>query len=185
MKRLALSLVGAAAIASSVVSTFIDLPIVAVWNASPSVPVGLYWLTPIDRLEVAQLVAVDPPDQLAHFIAERGYLPRGTPLLKRVTGLPGQIVCRHDQTITVDGVTIGRALESDSKGRPMPVWRGCRSIANSQIFLMNPDVGNSLDGRYFGLVPLSSVLGLAAPLWTEVGGTDRLQWQAKCSGQGQ
>jgi conjugative transfer signal peptidase TraF len=183
MKRFAL--VGAAAIGSSMVPMFVDLPTVIIWNASPSVPIGLYRLTPVAGLEAAQLVAVDPPEEIARFIVERGYLPPGTPLLKRVSGLPGQTVCRHDQAITVDSVTIGQALERDSKGRPMPVWQGCRSIGNGQIFLMNPDVENSLDGRYFGPLPLSSVLGAAAPLWSKVDGTGRLRWQARCSRKGQ
>jgi conjugative transfer signal peptidase TraF len=184
MKRFAWSLVGAAAIGSSIVPMFVDLPTVVVWNASPSVPIGLYRLTPVAGLEVAQLVAVDPPEEIARFIVERGYLPPGTPLLKRVSGLPSQTVCRHGHTITVDGVTIGQALERDSKGRSMPVWQGCRSLANGQIFLMNPDVGNSLDGRYFGPLPFSSVLGLAAPLWTKMDRTGQHRWAAQCSPKG-
>jgi conjugative transfer signal peptidase TraF len=184
MKRFAWSLVGAAAIGACLVPMSVELPTVAVWNASPSVPVGLYRLTPVHRLDVSKLVAVDPPDEIAHFIAERGYLPPGTPLLKRVSGLPGQTVCRHGHTITVDGITIGYALERDSKGRSMPVWQGCQSLANGQLFLMNPDVGNSLDGRYFGPLPVSSVLGLAAPLWTEVDRTGRHRWRARCSRKG-
>ncbi|MFD1488245.1 S26 family signal peptidase [Ancylobacter vacuolatus] len=33
-------------------------------------------------------------------------------------------------------------------GRDRPVWQGCRRIAPGHLFLMNPDVGDSLDGRY-------------------------------------
>jgi type IV secretory pathway protease TraF len=31
---------------------------------------------------------------------------------------------------------------------------------------LNADVPTSLDGRYFGPLPLSSVIGRALPLWT-------------------
>ena len=31
---------------------------------------------------------------------------------------------------------------------------------------MNPRSANSLDGRYFGPLPASSVVGRAIPLWT-------------------
>jgi type IV secretory pathway protease TraF len=41
-----------------------------VWNASASVPVGLYRLRPAGELAVAELVAVQPPEPLATFLAE-------------------------------------------------------------------------------------------------------------------
>ena len=65
-----------------------------IWNASGSTPIGLYAIERSPRLEVTDLVAVDAPEPLASFLAGRGYLPRGVPLLKRVAGLPGQRVCR-------------------------------------------------------------------------------------------
>ena len=41
------------------------------WNASESLPIGLYRLHPIGRLDVSQLVAVEPPESLATFLADR------------------------------------------------------------------------------------------------------------------
>jgi type IV secretory pathway protease TraF len=75
---------------------------VYIWNASESVPIGLYRLHPTDRLAVTQLVAAQPPEPLARFLADRRYLPRGIPLLKRVLALPGQTICRDQLAITVD-----------------------------------------------------------------------------------
>ena len=66
-----------------------------VWNASESVPVGLYRLQPVGNLFVTELVAVQPPEPLATFLADSGYLPLGVPMLKRVLALPGQTVCRE------------------------------------------------------------------------------------------
>jgi hypothetical protein len=68
--------------------------------------------------------------------------------------------------ITVDGREIGVAHEKDHSGRPLPFWQGCRAIGHSEIFLMNPDEPGSLDGRYFGPLPIASIAGLAEPLWT-------------------
>ena len=78
-----------------------------VWNASGSVPVGLYRLQPTGDLVVTQLVAVQPSEPLATFLSERGYLPRGVPMLKRVLALPGQIVCRDGLAISVDNIALG------------------------------------------------------------------------------
>ena len=147
-------------------STAIDLPPLLVWNASPSVPMGLYRLQSIDHLGPRNLVAVTAPDPIAAFIADRGYLPPDIPLLKHVAGLPGQIVCRFDRSIIVDGVSLGEAQRTDSRGRPMPVWRGCRRITSDEVFLMNPHVETSLDGRYFGPIPRSALLAEAIPIWT-------------------
>jgi type IV secretory pathway protease TraF len=66
-----------------------------VWNASESVPIGLYRVQPAGKLTVTDLVVAMPPEPLATFLAEGGYLPRGLPLIKRVLALPGQTVCRR------------------------------------------------------------------------------------------
>jgi conjugative transfer signal peptidase TraF len=137
-----------------------------VWNASESVPVGLYSVQPPDELIVTSLVVAMPPDRLATFLAEGGYLPRGVPLIKRILALPGQSVCRNHLLITVDGIDMGAARERDRRGRPLPAWQGCRPVAEGQVFLMNWDEPASLDGRYFGPIPLSAIVGRAEPLWT-------------------
>jgi conjugative transfer signal peptidase TraF len=138
-----------------------------IWNVSESVPIGLYRVRPIGRLSVTQLVALQPPEPLATFLAVGGYLPRDIPLLKRVLALPGQTVCRDRLTVAVDNIEVGEAHERDSRGRPLPVWQGCRVIAQGEVFLMNWQSADSLDGRYFGVLPTSAIVGRAEPLWTE------------------
>jgi conjugative transfer signal peptidase TraF len=138
-----------------------------IWNASNSVPIGLYRVQPARRLAVTELVAVQPPDLLAAFLDLNGYLPIGVPMLKRVLALPGQTVCRNGLTITVDGVEVGDAQERDGRGRPLPVWHECRVIADGDVFVMNWQSADSLDGRYFGPLPASAVIGRAAPVWTD------------------
>jgi conjugative transfer signal peptidase TraF len=137
-----------------------------VWNASESVPVGLYHVLPAGKLTVTDLVVAVPPEPLAAFLSEGGYLPRGVPLIKRVLALPGQTVCRKALAITVDGIEMGMARERDSRGRSLPVWQDCHVIAKDEIFLMNWDEPASLDGRYFGPIAASSIIGRAEPLWT-------------------
>jgi conjugative transfer signal peptidase TraF len=135
-----------------------------VWNVSGSIPVGLYRLQPTGNLFVTQLVAVQPPEPLATFLNERGYLPRGVPMLKRVLALPGQTVCRNGLTITVDNIATGEARERDSRRRPLPEWQGCRLIAEDEVFLMNWQSADSLDGRYFGVLTTTAIIGRAQPL---------------------
>ncbi|UFZ02625.1 S26 family signal peptidase [Bradyrhizobium ontarionense] len=137
-----------------------------IWNASESVPIGLYTVQPLREWYVTELVVVRPQDALAEWLADGRYLPKGVPMLKRVLALPGQTVCRRDHAIAVDDVEVGVALQSDSRGRPLPDWHGCRIIGDDQLFLMNWQSDSSLDGRYFGLTARSDVIGRAVPLWT-------------------
>ena len=138
-----------------------------IWNASNSVPIGLYRVRPATRLTVTELVAVQPPDLLAAFLDLNGYLPIGVPMLKRVLALPGQTVCRNGLTIAVDGVDVGDAHERDGHGRPLPAWQGCHVIADGDVFVMNWQSADSLDGRYFGPLPASAIIGRAVPVWTD------------------
>jgi conjugative transfer signal peptidase TraF len=138
-----------------------------IWNASASVPIGLYAVRSAGTLYASELVLVRPPDALAAFLQERGYLALGVPLLKHVLALPGQSVCRTDRTITVDDRAIGNALDRDRMGRDLPTWQGCRIVAEGQVFLMNPMSVYSFDGRYFGLLPASAIVGQLVPLWIE------------------
>ena len=137
-----------------------------IWNASASVPIGLYAVRPAGVLQVGELVIVAPPDYLVDFLDERHYLPRGAPLLKRILALAGQTVCRSGRTITVDGAVMGEALDRDHFGRLLPVWQGCHRVADDEVFLMNRQPADSLDGRYFGALPAAAIVGRAEPLWT-------------------
>jgi type IV secretory pathway protease TraF len=90
----------------------------------------------------------------------------------------GQTVCRSGRTITVDGIEMGTALERDRIGRELPAWQGCRRIQTGEVFLMNWQVRDSLDGRYFGLTSTDQIIGHAVPLWTDEDGRGRFEWRA-------
>jgi conjugative transfer signal peptidase TraF len=137
------------------------------WNASASVPIGLYRLQSTDQRYVTELVAVLPTEPLATFLVDGNYLPRGVPMLKHVLALPGQTVCRERLTVLVDAIAMGVARERDGRGRPLPIWQGCRVIAAGELFLMNWQSADSLDGRYFGPINASAVIGRAHPISIE------------------
>ncbi|HMF61667.1 MAG TPA: S26 family signal peptidase, partial [Vicinamibacterales bacterium] len=95
-----------------------------IWNASASVPIGLYAVRPVGNLYAGELVLVRPPGNITSFLQERGYLAAGVPILKHVLALPGQSVCRTGRTITIDEMAVGDALDRDRRGRNLPVWQG-------------------------------------------------------------
>ena len=136
------------------------------WNASASVPVGLYAVRRAPPLHIGELVVVQPPAPLAQIFAVRCYLPLGVPLLKHILALPGQAVCRSGLLITIDGAAMGDALERDRLGLALPDWQGCRVLGPGKVFLINRAPPGSFDGRYFGPLPTTSIVGRAYPIWT-------------------
>lgn len=152
-------------VAPTTLTLWRDPPLKLIWNASASAPIGLYGVLPVERLERGDLVIVRPGASLTALLAERGYLPRGVPLIKPVAALPGQRVCRQGEAILIDGAVVARARAVDRRGRRLPVWRGCQTITSGELFLLNPRREDSLDGRYFGALPATAVVGRARPLW--------------------
>lgn len=137
-----------------------------VWNASDSVPIGFYRIDPFARggrtpAAIGDLVLVRTPEPLATWMAERGYVGRDTPLLKRVAALAPSRVCRDGSQVTVDGRPITTARATDRSGRPLPVWTGCRDLVPGEAFVLNADHADSLDGRYFGPLPIHRFEGRA------------------------
>lgn len=135
------------------------------WNASASVPIGLYRVHPADHVAIGDLVTVQPPLALADFLETRAYLPRGVPLLKHVMALEDALICRSGDRITINHRHLGRAHAQDRNGRDLPIWQGCHRLAAGEVFLMNPDAPDSLDGRYFGPLPRTAITARLTPLW--------------------
>lgn len=134
------------------------------WNATASVPVGLYALSPATGIRPGDLVAIDPPEPLAASLAAQGLLPPGVPLLKPVAARAGQVVCRQGVEISIDGARVALARACDHRGRPLPVWRGCRRLDHGELFLLSAASG-SYDGRYFGVLRADDVIARARPVW--------------------
>ncbi|MBM1315775.1 S26 family signal peptidase [Sulfitobacter mediterraneus] len=143
-----------------------------VWNASASVPVGLYVVRASNPPPLGDLVAVRLPDDLSSWVVERGYVGADTLLLKRVAAVSGMTVCRDGVDIAIDGTVVAQAASADRHGRPLPRWTGCITLGSDEVFLLVAGVADSLDGRYFGPFSADTILGRAIPLWTYGGAED-------------
>jgi conjugative transfer signal peptidase TraF len=150
-----------------------------VWNITASVPTGLYLVRGKQSIHVGERVAIQPPPALRKMLAERGYLPVGVPLLKRVSAVSGQRVCRFAHGVTIDGKLVGVARSFDRRDRPLPAWSGCYRIKSGELFVMNSAAPDSFDGRYFGMLPMTAVIGRATPIWTDESGHGDHIWFAQ------
>ena len=118
--------------AATLASIAIPLSRLLVWNVTASVPVGLYSIGGKTGLQRGDRVAIDPAFRLQKYLASRGYLPAGVPLIKEVAALGGDTVCRHDLLVTINGTAAGAARRLDSLGRELPVCTAPSSIACEQ-----------------------------------------------------
>ncbi len=178
MKRRTILVAGTVA-AAALLSAALPMSRILLWNMTASVPIGLYHIRGTASLHVGERVAIDPPLRLRTYLAERGYLSSGVPLLKEVSALRGDTVCRHDLVIMINGEPAGEARALDSRARPLPDWQGCRTIGADEIFVMNRRAPGSFDGRYFGPIPRAHVIGRANPVWTDEAGKGEHVWFAR------
>lgn len=157
--RILASVIAAISVSAIALAIMIELPKKLVYNGSPSSRIGFYWIDDVP-VGLGDFVLMNAPEHARELIKVRHYLPPNVPLIKRVVGVAGDEVCRHGRNISVNGIGMGVAKSEDLFGRPLPVWRGCETLTDDQIFVLNfhPD---SFDGRYFGPVNRSSIIGRA------------------------
>ncbi|MFC7522187.1 signal peptidase I [Xanthomonas populi] len=147
-------------------------------NLSPSVAKGLYFLNRnTHRAERGQLVAFPPHNAAARYGFERGWMKPGSLYIKRVGAVAGDTVCVNTEVSIATPTTaghpstyrrVGAVAATDRTGVPLPhVLQGCRRVPEGHIFTIGDGLANSYDGRYYGFVPLSAVVGSITPLWTQ------------------
>lgn len=141
-----------------------DAPIL-LWNASASVPIGVYRLVSRPPRPGA-LAVIRLPEPVRTLAETRGYLRARTLLIKPAAAGAGDLVCRHGSLITINGQAVAQAKLTDTAGRPLPTWSGCIRLADTQVFVLAPDP-DSFDSRYFGPVDHVHVLGKALPVWID------------------
>jgi conjugative transfer signal peptidase TraF len=135
-----------------------------IYNASASAPLGFYRVFPARPLARGDLVLARAPETPRRLAAERGYLPAGVALVKRIAALSGERICAIGRAVTIDGIAVATRLPVDRAGRPLPAWGGCRTLGPDEVFLLMAGVPDSFDSRYFGPVSTESVIGRLVPL---------------------
>jgi conjugative transfer signal peptidase TraF len=135
-----------------------------IWNATASVPVGLYRLSHV-AAERGDIVAVRLPRSIAELASARGYLAHNSLLLKPLGATAGDHVCRRGPLIFINGALRVVALATDSRGQRLPTWRDCVTLNPDEAFVLGTR-RDSYDSRYFGPIQTSQILGRALPVWT-------------------
>lgn len=145
-------------------------------NTSASMPLGLWRVNsasaPLRRGDI--VTACLPETVVVRQAVRRGYLGPGVcpggyePVIKPVAAAGGDVVTVGPAGVSVNGDFLKdtKQLRRDSAGRPLRGYpAGTYHLRVGQLFLLAPHNPRSFDSRYFGPVPVSSVLGVAHPLW--------------------
>lgn len=142
-------------------------------NLTPSFPLGLWRIEPLERAAaVGDVVLICPPTTAQFAMAlSRSYVRRGacagglSPLIKKIVAVGGADV-RIASTVTVDGRPLPHSSihRVDAAGRLLTSWLG-GVVAPGQVFV-HSDFAGSYDSRYFGPIPEAGILGRAVPVVT-------------------
>jgi len=117
-------------------------------NVSASLPRGLY-LKNSQAITNGSFVVFNPIATQQPIVAK--YV-KNKPLMKRVAALPGQVY------------QLPTASDTDNKGRAITPFSPKTGIVPSAQFVVVGDTKYSLDSRYLGFVPQSSIVDTITPL---------------------
>jgi conjugative transfer signal peptidase TraF len=145
------------------------------FNATPSVPIGLYW---ISSDLAATFVEFCPPQPFGRMSVAREYraphhaaacADGGEPLLKPIIARPGDLVEVSARGIVVNGEMIPNSIARvlDSAKRPLQQWApGVYRVEAGTVWAVSFFSSESFDSRYFGPIRDSDIRHRLRPIWT-------------------
>lgn len=133
------------------------LPSIILYNPSPSIPSGFY-MRADDELRVGVFVTVRAVDVAPDYARLRDFADRSDRFIKRVAAVAGDTVCAEGRRVTINGERLAQRAVTDSVGRRLPTWSGCRTLTH-EVFLLG-DTADSFDGRYWGPTPITAIEGV-------------------------
>jgi type IV secretory pathway protease TraF len=128
-------------------------------NLSSSVPLGFYRLERLaPPLQRGTLVVLSAPASIRPWWHSFASLP------KPVAAVAGEEVCGVEGALFIHGEAYG-PIYTEADGKPLPHLDGCQVVPEGTVFLASTQP-KSLDGRYFGMTPITTLTAQAVPLWT-------------------
>ena len=144
------------------------------WNASASMPTGLYRTTALAAPPVrGDTVLFCLAGDAAVVGLQRGYLEAGTcpggsaPLVKPIAAVPGDVVVFDQNGVVVNGQPIPNSapLAVDPSGRVLrAVPPGSYVVMQDSVWVVSGHDPRSYDSRYWGPLPVNAITGRAVPV---------------------
>lgn len=130
-------------------------------NTTPSLPIGLYALSPCHP-QRGEIVVHTLSSRARTFAEERGYVQRhARGLLKTIVAVPGDRLCWMGKSLQINGRQAAIVSPYDHLGRALPHPDGCMTLGPRQMLPLIQDNPQSYDGRYYGPVKQSNIKACA------------------------
>lgn len=136
---------------------------VALYNGTPSMPVGVYLRTSAS-IEPGAIVTVRATNVAPDYAAARSFTKPGNRFLKRIAATTGDVVCAYGPNVWINGEALPERQSHDSSGRRLPTWSGCLTLSHGEVLLLG-ETPDGFDGRYWGPTPASQIEGF----WRRLG----------------
>lgn len=129
------------------------------YQETASMPIGWYLQTPINKVKKEDVVIVNLNQNWQQYLVRHHWIGKNMTLMKHVFAIPGDTVCIKHQHLLINGRKVVKIYKYYAKNKPLPQWHFCGRVPNNQYLLLSTLSLRSFDGRYFGLIQRSSIIG--------------------------
>jgi conjugative transfer signal peptidase TraF len=136
------------------------------FQITPSLPKGAYWVDRADRIDTGTLCVFSIPPEVYSMMKSRGWIPEHLRyyLMKPVAAKQGDVVEVSAAGLFINGRYFGPVSRYDSHGLPLPrLYR--KYVLGPDEFFVATTYRNSFDSRYFGKIRRLEIRWVARPLW--------------------
>ncbi|MGL4946354.1 MAG: S26 family signal peptidase [Cetobacterium sp.] len=130
-------------------------------NVTKSLPRGVYKILHSKEFKKNDIVVFEIPEKAKKYLFDRKYVPSiVTSMMKAVASekIDDVIEINNDNELIINNKNWGKVYKYDSYGRKLPeIDIEKMKVQKGEILLLSDYSDRSFDGRYFGVVPISSI----------------------------
>lgn len=137
------------------------------FQITPSLPKGIYWIDHPARIEKGMICVFDVPKNVYALMKTRRWLPEHFRfyLSKPLVAEEGEIVDVSEEGLFINGRYFGPVKQYDSQGLPLPNKIYRRYVLGQGEYFFASTYVNSFDSRYFGPVRKENIRWVEKPLF--------------------
>jgi conjugative transfer signal peptidase TraF len=136
------------------------------FQITPSLPKGVYWIDNPVHIDTGMLCVFSIPRNVYGMMKSRGWIPENLKfyLMKPIVAKQGDEVEVSTTGFFVNGKYLGPVKRYDSQGLPLPEYHEKVILGDGEFFVVST-YPNSFDSRYFGTIRREDIKWVARPLF--------------------